>query len=221
MKKTIWALILVLAILSLAAAGMAEVVKTPASDGSLNVRSGPGTGYGVVTWVKNGQAITVLENTAPWAKIKVNSTGKTGYIKAKYIASSADPEPTGDRYLATVVTKNAGAAVNVRKGAGTDSAVAFKVAGGARVTVLGESGSWYRIQAENGKTGYIHMNYVSVGTRKTTTAAVNLREGAGTGYRVISVIYKGTPVTATLVSGSWTRVLVNGRTGYIYSTYLK
>lgn len=219
MKRTIWALILVLALNALAVSGMAETVKTPASDGSLNVRSGPGTGYGVVTWVKNGQAITVVENTSPWAKIKVNSTGKTGYIKAKYIASGSEPASGGT--LATVTTKYAGSVVNVRKGPGTDSEVAFKVTGGSRVEICGESGNWYLIKANNGKTGYISRNYVTAGTRKTTSTAVNMREGAGTGYGIIQVVYKGTPVTATSVSGNWTRVTVNGKTGYIYSTYLK
>lgn len=219
MKKTILASILVLALICLSAAGLAETVKTPASDGSLNVRSGPGTGYSVVTWVKNGQAITVLENTSPWSKIKVNSTGKTGYIKAKYISGGSEPSPEGT--LGTVTTKYAGSVVNVRKGPGTDNAVSFKLTSGARVHINGESGNWYLIQADNGKTGYISRNYVTVGSRKTTTTAVNLRAGAGTGYDIITVVYKGTPVTAKSVTGNWTLVSVNGKTGYIYSTYLK
>lgn len=219
MKKTILASILVLALICLSAAGLAETVKTPASDGSLNVRSGPGTGYKVVTWVKNGQAITVLENTSPWSKIKVNSTGKTGYIKAKYISGGSAQPSSGT--LGTVTTRFAGSVVNVRKGPGTDSAVSFKLASGARVHIHSESGNWYLIQADNGKTGYISRNYVTVGTRKTTTAAVNLRAGAGTGYDKIAVVYKGTPVTAISVSGNWTRVTANGQTGYIYSAYLK
>lgn len=229
-RKLTGILTLVLAlILITCTAAFAEVVKTPAADGSLNVRSGPGTNYSVNTWVKNGQSITVLENTSPWAKIRVDSNGKEGYIRASYIVASGAPgtpgtvPPTGgaNYSLGAVATKYASSVVNVRKGPGTTYSVAIKVASGARLNIFGESGNWYLVRTQNGTSGYISKNYVSDGLRQTTTANVNFREGAGTGYASKQVLPKGTRLTATDVSGNWTKVNVNGASGYVYSQYLK
>lgn len=224
-KLTILALVLAL-ILSFAPSALAEIVKTKAPDGSLNVRKGPGTEYAVETWVKNGQRITVLENTKPWAKIKVDANGKVGYIKQSYIVSDDDawetPESGSASYkLGRVKTKYAASTVNVRKGPGTGYAVAFSLASGETLKILGESGNWYLVKAQNGKTGYISKNYSANGITMTTTANVNLRSGNSTAYASYGVIAKGTKVTATAVNGNWTQANAIGESGYIYSSYLK
>ena len=224
------ALALTLAVSLLAgASAYAEVVKTPAQDGSLNVRSGPGTNYSVNTWVKNGQKITVLENTSPWAKIKVDSNGKTGYIKASFIAPDGTtgggwdtPTTDGKTYTyGSVTTKYSGSVVNVRKGPGTAYAVAAKAQSGSRMQIYGESGNWYLVRTVNGVNGYISKNYVKDGSVQITTANVNFREGAGTSFTSTMVLPKGTKITATEVVGNWTKATVDGSTGYVYSKYLK
>lgn len=53
---------------------------------SLNVRSGAGTSYSVVTVVNQGQATTVMETSSNgWSKIKVNN--KTGWVSSKYLST--------------------------------------------------------------------------------------------------------------------------------------
>lgn len=53
---------------------------------SLNVRSGAGTSYSVVTVVNQGQATTVIETSSNgWSKVKVNN--KTGWISSKYLST--------------------------------------------------------------------------------------------------------------------------------------
>ena len=51
--------------------------------------------------------------------------------------------------------------VNVRSGPGTTYAVLGSAPKGAKYTVTGQSGSWYKINF-NGKTGYISSVYLSV-----------------------------------------------------------
>ncbi len=80
--------VLSFAIPSFAQAATTATVKTPAKDGSLNVRSGPGIKYAVAGWVKNGYEIQVLADGA-WSKIKVIKTGKVGYIRNIYIVKSS------------------------------------------------------------------------------------------------------------------------------------
>ena len=62
-----------------------------------------------------------------------------------------------------------------------------------------------------------------------TTANVNLRSGPGTNYAIVGVLNSGDRVSATgsAVSGqssigsTWTPVIVNGRSGYVATAYLK
>lgn len=59
-------------------------------------------------------------------------------------------------------------------------------------------------------------------TTAVTTTNVNMRSGAGTSYAILTVVPVGATVTVTgSASGSWTPVSYGGRTGYIYTTYLK
>ena len=46
----------------------------------LNVRKGPGTGYGIVTTVKEGQAYTIIAESNGWGKLKSG----VGWIKLSY-----------------------------------------------------------------------------------------------------------------------------------------
>lgn len=50
----------------------------------LNVRSGPGTNYNVVTVLKNGTEVQVTGKTGNWYSINLN--GKIAYVSASYIA---------------------------------------------------------------------------------------------------------------------------------------
>ncbi|MFD2630425.1 SH3 domain-containing protein [Oceanobacillus kapialis] len=51
---------------------------------SLNVRSGPGTNYKVITSVTDGQSVTITEISSTWGKVKVN--GKTGWLSRNYLS---------------------------------------------------------------------------------------------------------------------------------------
>jgi cell wall-associated NlpC family hydrolase len=59
-------------------------------------------------------------------------------------------------------------------------------------------------------------------TVMTATTAVNVRAGSSTSSAVIGVLHTGNAVNATGASANgWTKVSYNGRTAYVYSTYLK
>lgn len=49
----------------------------------LNVRKGPGKEYDVVTTVKNGEVVTLTDDSSSWYKIKTSS-GTVGYIDSSY-----------------------------------------------------------------------------------------------------------------------------------------
>lgn len=53
---------------------------------SLNLRSGPSTGYSILLVIPQGTPITVLETANGWHK--ASYAGKTGYVSASYVARS-------------------------------------------------------------------------------------------------------------------------------------
>ena len=59
------------------------------TDGSvLNVRSGPGTGYGKVTSLSNGTVVNIVGIDSGWYKITYN--GATGYVSSDYMLTAKD-----------------------------------------------------------------------------------------------------------------------------------
>ena len=76
--KVCLSVVLLLALLTTAAFAESAVVKTRTSDGSLKLRAGAGTNYAVNGYVKNGDAIDVLEKGDVWSKVKAVQSGKTG-----------------------------------------------------------------------------------------------------------------------------------------------
>ena len=59
------------------------IVRITAQSG-LNVRSGPGTNYGVVMTIAYGGAYTIVEERSGWGLLKAYSQKKNGWISLKY-----------------------------------------------------------------------------------------------------------------------------------------
>ena len=56
---------------------------------------------------------------------------------------------------------------------------------------------------------------------RITTANLNMRSGAGTGYGILLTIPKGTTLTVQSISGSFAKVSYGGKTGYASLDYLQ
>lgn len=214
--------------------GFGPFVYVNPEGGSLKVRSGPGTSYSIAGYVAHRESISVISRGETWSKITVARTGKTGYIKTKYIfgyttgvtvpptATDSTPAVTMPTQYdaASVMTRTAFGVVNVRKGAGTNYASVTRLGRGEKLAVTGKLGDWYKVQTAAGKVGYIRADYVSFGLSTKTTGAVNFRTGPGTGYSIIRELKQNTSVTVHSVDGRWAKVTYGGRTGYLHMSYL-
>ena len=131
----------------------------------LNVRSGPGTNYSVVTQISNGQMVTVLETTTgsgmSWYHIRfaLNGATYTGYVAAEYITLLSADVRTG--------TVNADI-LNMRTGPGTGYTAIAQLTYGTGVTILanasGDGMQWFQISVLiNGTeyTGYVAAEYIT------------------------------------------------------------
>ena len=135
---------------------LSEVVdpfKASITSSSLKVRSGPSTGYDVVTTINKGTTFTVLGKSGNWYYVELKG-GTKGYASSEYIKK-------GSGY--STCTINASGSVNVRKGPGTTYDVVTTAKKGEVVTLLDDSTAWYKIKTASGKEGYISGEYVKLG----------------------------------------------------------
>ena len=144
---------------------------------SLNVRSGAGTSYSVITKLPKGTVVDVLESASNgWKKIKT-SGGTTGWVCGEYLTtgsagnSSTNNSTSQTSYKATVNTDS----LNMRKGAGTSYSVITKLSNGTVVDVLeSASNGWKKIKTSNGTIGWVSGSYLANGVvEQTSTPSTN------------------------------------------------
>ncbi len=134
---------------------------------------------------------------------------------------------------ATAVVK--GGWLRLRDGASTDAKTISAYFTGTKVTLLGGSGSWYFVLTPDGKTGYMHSNFLTVTGSITggqvdqndagsVTSAngkpVKLRSGPSKQYGVIASYAVGTPLTVLTTGETWSKIRINGRTGYMMNEFI-
>jgi len=76
MFRMIAAAAMLLAVLVPPAAAETKYVYSP-SDGYLNLRTGPGTGFDVIRQMRNYSAVEILERSGTWARVR-HESGDTG-----------------------------------------------------------------------------------------------------------------------------------------------
>ena len=144
---------------------------------SLNVRSGAGTSYSVITKLPKGTVVDVLESASNgWKKIKT-SGGTTGWVSGEYLTtgsagnSSTNNSTSQTSYKATVNTDS----LNMRKGAGTSYSVITKLSKGTVVDVIeSASNGWKKVKTSNGTTGWVSGSYLTTGVVEyTSTPSTN------------------------------------------------
>ena len=203
----------------------------------VNLRSGPGTGYSVVTTVSAGTTLQRTGTINGWSRVTYN--GSEVYVINTYITtagtSSAGSSTAGDSSVNSGSgTLTVTADVNVRTGPTTDDSIIGVAKKGEQLTVTGvtSDSKWYRV-AYNGQQGYVNRKLVSVSnfsltsgttnsdsTASTSTATVkqlaNIRSGPGTGYGILGQASAGTTLTVLgHTDSNWYKVSFNGTTGYI------
>ncbi len=143
------------------------------SSGSMNIRKSATTSSAVVTTVKHGSYLQVLETGEEWCRVMTKS-GKTGYIKTKYLVEVSAQEATGsaggsaengssgsgsgDVVEANFTAQTTGS-VNLRAKASTSSTSLGVLAKGTKVTVLAYNDEWAYVQYGS-KNGFISRKYL-------------------------------------------------------------
>ena len=189
---------------------MNKVMYVTANSG-LNVRSGAGTNYAIVGGLSKGTKVTVYEMSNGWARI-----GSGQWVSAQYLTDSTQPAQTKTMY----VSANSG--LNVRTGKGTNYRIIKALPKGTKVTVYEESNGWARI----GDGQWVSAQYLSSNGSSSSSTKVmyvkangglNVRSGAGTGYKIVGGLANGSKVTVYEESNGWSRI---GSGQWVSSQYL-
>lgn len=138
----------------------------------VNLRSGAGTNYSIITCMRKNTKFTYVDGklySSKWYKIKLTSNSKTGYIHKDYAAVSATTSG-GETSNKTTGYVNDDY-VNLRSGAGTNYSVVTCMRKNTKFTFISTklyNSSWYNIRLSNGKKGYIFKQYATKDNTSTT-----------------------------------------------------
>jgi len=180
----------------------------------VNFRRGAGTNHNVIRMLSKGTNFTILGERNGWMRVRIGN--QEGFISSKYARVVTRPGQTTAR-------------VNFRRGAGTNHGVISTLPKGRSVTILGESNGWTRVRVGK-QEGFVSSNYVRTTAARTsntsvrtgtTTAALNMRAGAGTNHRVIRTLARGTKVTILSESNGWMRVRVGNQEGFVSANFVR
>ena len=196
----------------------------------LNLRAEPNGN--ILGSYPRGTKVTVLATTGEWSKVSVD--GKTGYMQSRWLSGKAVSGGSSavSPAVGTAVVNNPRdtQVLFLRREANVSSESLGYYRNGKTVTLLARQGDWYKVSVD-GKTGYMMAKYLKVtadmhnGTACVFNANggsyVNFRSRASLSANVIGTVPVGTTVKVLEKTTDWTKVEVNGKTGYISTWFLK
>ena len=178
------------------AEGQTETTATIVTNsGRLRVRSGPGANYDIVTYLNNGDTVTVLSVEGEWAQIRT-ADGQEGFVSTAFLqmneADTADTSATASDASQTAATEpadTASTASTVEEAASAETAA----------------------QAEGERSA----------TVSTSNGRLRVRSGPGADYDIVAYLNDGDTVTVLSVEGDWAKIrTADGQEGYTSVEFL-
>lgn len=211
-------------------------IKTP-NNTKLNMRTGPGTGYGVVRQFRGDDYVMVLAKGNGWWRVAAD--GFTGFMSTDFLVDGLRSAQdiggqggggTGSPYAAVNNPKST-QALNLRMFASASSQVLAKLYNGELLRVVAQGTEWCEVTVQNtGMTGFAMTQYLRLYNLPATPqkrvyhpqgSFVNLRVSPDMNAKVATRMSSGNQVTVMVPGGEWTKVRYNGVTGYVLSYFLQ
>lgn len=205
-----------------------KVIATGKTTAQLNVRKGSSTKYAKIGSLSKGAKVEIVSKLSNgWYKIKYKGT--YGYVSGAYVKLDSEQPKPGEDEKIIATGKTTVSSLNVRSGPSSNYSKLGTLTKETKVEVVERySNGWYKIKYK-GSYGYVSGAYVSLDGSKgeviatgKTTAGLNVRSGAGTGYKKIGYLNKGTKVEiVTKLSNGWYKIKFNSSYGYVSGDYVK
>lgn len=191
----------------------------------LNMRSGPGTSFGVVTVLPN-QAIVTLTGQSQNGFRSVTWGSFSGWVSTEYLKiSGTTPPPTVPAPETSATTTDS---VNLRTSPSLSSGVKRVVPSGTRLVITGTASNRFYPVSVSGTTGWLSVDYVKLdastevpATTARATDRLNLRAAPNTTAAVLTVIPSGSNVTVLgQQSNGFQNVKYGNEKGWAFDAYL-
>lgn len=115
---------------------------------SVNIRSGPGTNFEILTKMNKEQLVLVYDHQFNWYKIKLSRTAKV-YVHSNYISKE-------NEFFGFCTRK----AVNIRAGKGVNFNIIGQLNKQDRVEIIEKLGKWYKIFPLKECFAWVHEDYI-------------------------------------------------------------
>ncbi|MBR6667150.1 MAG: SH3 domain-containing protein [Clostridia bacterium] len=198
----------------------------------LNLREQPDMDGAILTSVKNGSEIVVLQKGKEWSRVQAG--GQEGFMATRFLNFGNAPVKPSTGKLAVVSNPRDTQVLNLRQSPSLDAKVVDYYRNGVEVTILSAGDTWHKVQVEDGKIGYMMAKYLKVtgesGSVKPFQAKVinvnggsyvNFRKAASLSAGIISRVDVGASVTVIEHGTDWCKVIVDGTEGYMSTWFLK
>lgn len=194
----------------------------------VNVRTGPGLSYDIMTQVTGGEKVTMLTEENEWYKVRL-SNDQIGWIASWLIENTEVSAATNKIGVVT------GEEVNIRSESNADSTILGKVVNGTELTVLFQQEGWTQVQyygqvawisselieitessTETTTVAVAEENSAPIQTVTTRSASTNIRTSPSVESSVVATAEKGESFTYLSTEGDWYQIeLASGETGYV------
>lgn len=129
-------------------------------------------------------------------------------------------------YKAGIVSISSGW-LNVRSSASTTASIKTSLSKGSYITLVSESGNWWKVQYNATSYGYCSASYIKEVSSasayvNTSSTRLNIRSNASTSSSIVTQLAKNTSVIILSESGNFYKILYNGvKTGFAHKDYIK
>lgn len=142
----------------------------------LNVRSSASTSSSIVTTIRNGDIVVILEKTnSTWYKI--NFKGTVGYLAARYLKDVL----TAENFSATGTI--CGNGVRMRSTPSTSGNIIDTYSTGDTLAVIGINNGWYKLN-DGGKVGYIRSDLVEIVSESASYTTATATSSSSLGQEI-------------------------------------
>ncbi|MTD29710.1 SH3 domain-containing protein [Planomicrobium sp. YIM 101495] len=199
------------------------------SENSVNMRSGPGLSYSVISSLKKGDTGAVLSRSGDW--IHLDTRDGSGWV-ASWL-TTAEAEQTAQKGQTAVSSVNR---LNVRTQPDLNASVLTQMNAGEQADLISFNGDWAEVNFRNTQ-GFVSTQYISISdsnapaqTNSESAAAASSFEIAVSGLNVrtepdlnskkIGTVRKAEVYPVLEMSGNWVKISLNdSESGWVYSFY--
>lgn len=206
------------------------------ADDNVNVLSGPGTSYSLVSQVQPKTKLYSLNSQGNWLEVRL-ADGSKGWVSSDLV-SPAYPGITAGVISAELYVPTSRMSLmtiqktNIRVGPGHTYPILQTVEAGTELIRLSQQGEWYEVRLPDGNIGYVHNSVFNrvgelqfqpqlIKAKLYSSSATRLWKWPDTTSAIVATLSGGTEVSKIDERDEWTYVsLTDNRKGWLPTNLL-